>query len=106
MNRRGFLHSAILAATALAVDPERLLWVPKLISIPKPGLMFNKDAFSMAALPLPYKFFEVNINVGPDGLILKELMPLRVMNSYLWREVSIDKYRELYPGPDFPTLKS
>ena len=36
MNRRGFLQSAIAAASALAVDPERLLWTPgaKTIFIP------------------------------------------------------------------------
>lgn len=37
MNRRGFL-STLLGGAAMALDPERLLWVPgkKLISIPKP----------------------------------------------------------------------
>lgn len=35
MNRRSFLSAAITAATALAVDPERLLWTPtKTIFIP------------------------------------------------------------------------
>ena len=37
MNRRSFL--GVLLATA-TLDPERLLWVPKLISIPKPGNQF------------------------------------------------------------------
>lgn len=34
MNRRSFL-STLAGAAAFAMDPERLLWVPKLISIPK-----------------------------------------------------------------------
>lgn len=34
MNRRSFI-SALAGAAAFAMDPERLLWVPKLISIPK-----------------------------------------------------------------------
>lgn len=29
MNRRAFLHRLALAASGLAVDPERLLWTPK-----------------------------------------------------------------------------
>src|SRR5262245_18962277 len=41
MNRRGFLQSLALAGAAIAADPdpeqlERLLWRPKLISIPAP----------------------------------------------------------------------
>lgn len=28
MNRRGFLGSLIAAASALTIDPERLLWIP------------------------------------------------------------------------------
>ncbi len=38
MNRRSFL-STLLGGAAVALDPERLLWVPgkKLISIPKRG---------------------------------------------------------------------
>ena len=38
MNRRSFLHAATLAASALAIDPERLLWTPgqKTIFVPKP----------------------------------------------------------------------
>lgn len=37
MNRRGFLQNAMLAAAALVVDPEKLLWTPgqKRIFIPK-----------------------------------------------------------------------
>ena len=36
MNRRGFLHKAMIAAAALAADPELLLWQPakKTIFIP------------------------------------------------------------------------
>jgi hypothetical protein len=38
INRRGFLGLLGGGATALALDPERLLWVPgaKTISIPRP----------------------------------------------------------------------
>lgn len=38
MNRRGFLSLFGIGAAAVALDPERLLWVPgrKLISIPAP----------------------------------------------------------------------
>ncbi len=38
MNRRGFLGALLGTAAGLALDPEKLLWVPgkKLISIPKP----------------------------------------------------------------------
>jgi hypothetical protein len=39
MNRRGFISSLIAGASAAAVDPEqheRLIWRPKLISIPAP----------------------------------------------------------------------
>lgn len=39
MNRRGFLSALIGAGVAAAADPERLLWTPKLISIPKPTPM-------------------------------------------------------------------
>lgn len=36
MNRRGFFGTLFGGAAAMALDPERLLWVPgkKLISIP------------------------------------------------------------------------
>ena len=34
LNRRGFLGALGALAAAVAVDPERLLWRPKLISIP------------------------------------------------------------------------
>ena len=38
LNRRNFLSSLLGTASAFALDPERLLWVPgkKLISIPAP----------------------------------------------------------------------
>lgn len=36
MDRRNFLLRAMAAVATLAVDPEELLWKPKLISIPKP----------------------------------------------------------------------
>src|SRR5215831_3822322 len=38
LNRRGFLQSGIAVASALALDPERLLWTPgaKTIFIPPP----------------------------------------------------------------------
>ncbi len=38
MNRRGFLGGLIGAASAMVLDPEKLLWVPgaKTIFIPKP----------------------------------------------------------------------
>jgi hypothetical protein len=51
MNRRSFLQQAMLAASALAVDPERLLWTPgkKTIFAPKPApLSLHPKAFSMA----------------------------------------------------------
>lgn len=40
MNRRGFLTALLSSAAAVAIDPERLLWVPgrKLISIPTPQI--------------------------------------------------------------------
>lgn len=55
MNRRGFLRF-LGAASAIALDPERALWVPgaKLISIPAPRVLhasmtldlhFHADAF-------------------------------------------------------------
>lgn len=62
MNRRGFLTALLSSAAAVAIDPERLLWVPgrKLISIPAPastltmmpiGQRLNKgDIFSMAGV--------------------------------------------------------
>jgi len=52
LSRRGVL--AFLAA-GLALDPERLLWVPgkKLISIPKPLVDWNLiDSYEAAAMDL------------------------------------------------------
>lgn len=43
MDRRGFLAALLAGAT---IDPDRLLWKPKLISIPRPtsGGLFNPHA--------------------------------------------------------------
>jgi len=55
MNRRGFLSSLAIAAAGLALDPEKLLWVPgkKTIFIPPapPTLLFrNIRAETWAAI--------------------------------------------------------
>ncbi len=57
MNRRFFLSSAIASVAALAIDPERLLWVPgkKLISIPAPSYGFSVDDFYMRYVELAAK---------------------------------------------------
>ena len=52
MNRRGFF-GLLAGAAALALDPEKALWVPgkKLISIPSGGLMTSeKITYEMLAI--------------------------------------------------------
>ncbi len=48
MNRRGFLGAAAAAVAALAIDPERLLWVPgaKTIFIP-PAVSSSADIYRL-----------------------------------------------------------
>lgn len=76
MNRRNFLQSAMAAAAALAVDPERLLWEPekKTIFIPKPIV---EDPFED-----PYAF----INAWEHGRVRSLKVPLmrnRADQSYV-----------------------
>ncbi len=49
MNRRGFLAGIVASAGALALDPERALWVPgrKLISIPSGKLHMPDEVYGV-----------------------------------------------------------
>jgi hypothetical protein len=58
MNRRGFLRLFSAAAATVAIDPERLLWVPgtKKIFIPKPVQVVSiLDQTAWARVALKYR---------------------------------------------------
>jgi len=67
LNRRGFLQSGIAAASALAVDPERLLWTPgaKTIFIPPPPKVVAGGGFNVTLLA-GEKYYQTT-----DGRVLK-----------------------------------
>lgn len=57
MNRRRMLGSLLGAVCAVALDPEKLLWVPgsKMISIPRPQILCVGDKITIAGLEGQFK---------------------------------------------------
>jgi hypothetical protein len=77
MQRRQFLGSLAGLASALVLDPEKLLWVPgaRLISIPAP------------VKPEVFRISDMHMLLLQG---LREHLPALVEMSYLQREVTLD----------------
>lgn len=75
MNRRGFLKGLLGAAAGVAVDPEKLLWVPG-----------QRKIFIPPALYAPYKFITID---SVSSVFVEDEKLMHEWQAYLVETISI-----------------
>lgn len=100
LNRRSFLSSLTGIAATLALDPEKLFWVPgkKLISIPKPQSCAYWPVFSTIDRTILNDMqHRYDACVSAQAELINER--LRFCEGYAWpiEEISASEFSERYP---------
>jgi hypothetical protein len=105
MNRRGFLGALLGGVAALAVDEERLLWVPgkRLISIPKPSinLPLTEAEITQAVLNALQNNLKLirYVNKDYEASFKEAKIDLSFYPGVVWEEeITKEEFRKRYPN--------